>query len=375
MKIAIMARTLDESGGGPGIANSNLIDKIIELDRVNEYLVFYKTKKHLGRYINHKNVKEIYLKIPSKLLWDQLVVPYFSWKEDVDLIFSPKFTVPIFTRRPTVVINRGMEYYTFPQFYTWYELMYVRIFMSIYYRKALKVLTLSNVMQDDLHQYLQVPYAKMQTIYSAHGKGFYPRKNKNELESIRRKYNLPENFILSVAKPYQGKKLLPRKNIENIVRSFIAFKNEYPSLKLVFVDNRCRQYIATVFGEKIANDPQLVYPGWIPNGDMPYVYSLAKLLIFPSYSESFGLPLVEAMACGCPIVTSTGGSCPEIVNDAAIVVEPTDTIGLSTAMRNLLTNPELCRKLSEKGLQRASEFSWNKSAEKVIRIFKEIIRD
>ena len=170
----------------------------------------------------------------------------------------------------------------------------------------------------------------------------------------------------------RSKKLYPRKNIDNIIKSFLALKTEYPYLKLVFVDNKCYQYISAVFGEEIAHDPKLVYLGWVPHEDMPHIYSLAKILIFPSYSESFGLPLVEAMACGCPVITSTSGACPEIVGDAAIVVDPTDVEGLTTAIRSLLTDSELCLKLSEKGLKRAGDFSWTRSAEKVIRIFKEL---
>lgn len=193
------------------------------------------------------------------------------------------------------------------------------------------------------------------------------------LKAIKQKYDLPDNSILSVAKPFQGDRLLPRKNIDNIVRSFLAFEDNSKTLKLVLADNRCYEYITEVFGKELANDPRFVYPGWISHEDMPYIYSLAKLLMMPSYSESFGLPLVEAMACGCHVITSTTSCCPEIVGDAAIVVDPTDVKGLTFAISSILTDQELSKRFTEKGIKKASEYSWSNSAKKVIRIFGTVL--
>ena len=106
---------------------------------------------------------------------------------------------------------------------------------------------------------------------------------------------------------------------------------------------------------------------------MPYLYGLARLLVFPSYSESFGLPIVEAMACGCPVITSTGGACPEVAGTAALIVDPSDLPGLIEAIKSILTDAELSRYLSESGIKRAKEFSWTKSAEKVVSMFQESV--
>jgi len=374
MKIAIMGRTLDDEDG-VGVANRNTIDKIIELDREAEYVVFYKTPYQFGRYSKYPHVKEILLRAPGKLLWDQVAIPYYAAKQDVDLIFNPKFTVPLLTQRPTVTICQGAEYYTFPQFYPRYEIIYNKLFMPLYYKRASKVLAVSDDLKDDLHQYVKVPYNKMDTMYLAADEVFQPKTNKEELETFRIKYNLPESFILAVTKPYQGKKLYPRKNIDNIVKSFLTVRKDYHSLKLVLAGSQCHRYISTVFGREMADDPGLVYPGWIPQEEMPHLYSLAQALVFPSFSESFGIPLVEAMACGCPVVTSTGGSCPEIVGDAALVVDPSDVEELSRSITTLLSDRQTRQNLSEKGFTRAREFSWTQSAKKVIGIFREIVAD
>jgi glycosyltransferase involved in cell wall biosynthesis len=312
------------------------------------------------------------LSIPNKLLWDQVAVTFYSWKENVDLIFHPKFTTPLFTRRRTLVICRGMEYYVFPQFYEKLDLFYVKMLMPLYYKKATKILTLSDDLQNDLHKYLRVPYEKMETLYSAPADIFFEKRDSSKAEIVRKKYNLPEQYLISVTRPYIGNKLYPRKNIDRTVKAFLALREKHPTLNLLLLGNRNYDYVQEVFGQEIANHPNIIYPGWVPQEDMPYLYSLSSVHVFPSFSESFGLPLVEAMASGSPTVTSTGGSCPEIVGDAAIKVDPTDLEGLTNAVDCILSDRQLRNRLIEKGLERARMFSWTKSAEKTIEIFKEL---
>ncbi len=370
MKIAIMGRTFDDKKGS-GIANRNCIDTIIKLDRDNEYVIFYQTPKAFGRYKNYSNVKEILLKAPNKLIWDQVLVPYFAYKQKVQLIFNPKFTVPLLTTIPTAATCRGIEYYTFPRFYKWYILMYVKTFMPMYYKKASKVITISDDLKEGLHKYIKVPYEKIETVYSGTTDTFYMGRDKQELEAFKKKRQLPDDYILCLPHPYEANKLYPRKNLDNIVKAFMLLREKYPSLKLLLAGKRCHEYMSTVFGKDIAEDPGFFYAGWVPQEEMPYLYSLAKMLAFPSYSESFGLPILEGMACGCPVITSNKASCPEIAGDAALIVEPTDFKGLAEAMDSILGNSKLRQELLEKGFKRAKEFSWERSAEKLIRIFQE----
>jgi len=367
MKIGIMARTFDDPDG-VGIANRNLIDKMLEIDRETEYVVFHRSRSRLGMYRHYPNVRELVLRAPNKLVWDQVMVPYYARRERVDVIFHPKYTVPLLTTRPTVVVNQGLEYYTLPQFYPRLDLTYVKLFLPIYYRKATKVLAISEDLRRLTERYLRVPYDEIEIMYLAPGEHFFPRTDARELGVFQQRHALPDDFIVTVTKAYQGGKLADRKNISGIVHSFMALKGEFPTLKLVLAGEHCHQFMTTVFGREVADDPRFVYPGWIPQTDMPYLYSLAKALVFPSHSESFGLPLAEAMACGCPVVTSTGGSCSEVVGDAGLVIDATDQAGLLNAVRRVLADPQLRQQLQAKGLERAKHFTWERSARKVISV-------
>ena len=197
MKIAIMARTFDDRDG-VGIANRNIIDRMIDIDRETEYVVLHRNSKHLGRYKQYDNVKEILLRAPSKLIWDQILVPYYARKENVDLIYHPKFTVPLLTGRPTVVVCQGLEYYTLPQYYVWYDLMYAKMALPFYYRKATKVVAISDDLQNLLNRYLKVPYERMDTVYLAANEIFSQKTDRVELEDFAKRHQMPDNYILTV---------------------------------------------------------------------------------------------------------------------------------------------------------------------------------
>lgn len=379
MKIALMLRAIEEIDG-PGIATTNLIDKLIEIDRKNNYVVFYKNRDFLSRYSQYPNVKEVLIDVKSKLIYDQFFVPILSHREKVDLIFNTKFTVPLFTPIKSITIMRGSEYWIYPEYYDRLDLFYVNTMFPFYCRKATKVITLSDLLKKDLYKFLKVPLNKMATVYSAPHKRFKKISNNNYLEEIREKFYLPkEKFILSVTKPYSAigskrKKIYPRKNIEGIIKSFSRCKqivNE--PVKLVFLGKNIKESLVENYGNDLVANEDFVFPGYVDQEYMPAIYNMASLLIFPSYYESFGLPLVEAMACGCPIVTSNTGACPEIVGDAAITCPPDDIEKLADAMARLVVNDDLAKEFRDKCFERARSFSWDKSAKDLLRLFKDCV--
>jgi glycosyltransferase involved in cell wall biosynthesis len=373
-----MLRAIDEIDG-PGVATTNLVDKLLELDRDNEYVIFYKNKSYLNRYKDYPNVKEIFINTKSKLIYDQFWVPILSHKEKVDLIFNTKFTVPLLTKIKSITIMRGSEYWIHPDYYEKLDLLYVNLFFPLYCRKAIKVITLSNVLKYDLNKFLKVPLDKMITIYSAPNEYFKPITNFEYLDKIRKKFALPkEKFALSVTKPYsaagsKSKKMYDGKNMDGIIKSFLNCQKKINEpIKLVFLGKKVKEALDREYGEEFIENKDFIFPGYIPQEYMPAIYNLAELLLFPSYYESFGIPLVEAMACGCPVITSNTGACPEIVGEAGLVCDPDDIKNLSDSMRRILTKYEFFEKLKKCGLERAKLFKWEKSANNLLNLFSSL---
>lgn len=358
-----MLRSIDAIDG-PGIYTINLMDNLLEFDKKNEYVLFYKTKKNFGRYSKYNHVKETLIEIPGKLIWDQIAIPIVALKEKVDIILNPKFSVPFITRLPTIMVLHGSEWYIYPKFYNKLDILYINLVMPLYCWKATKLIAVSDVIKLDLTKYANAPLNKITTIYIAHNEKFHLIDNKDELERIRKKYNLHQEFILTVTRAYPGK------NVEGIIKAYHKCKDRI-GYKLVVVGKNIKEYLLS---KKINQDhlDDVIFMGYVPQEDLPAMYNIAKLFIFPSFYESFGMPLVEAMSCGCPIITSNAGGSPEIVGNAAMLTNPADIEEISSAICEVLNNEDLRYQLIQRGLNRAKFFSWEKTVKETLHIIESL---
>jgi glycosyltransferase involved in cell wall biosynthesis len=166
---------------------------------------------------------------------------------------------------------------------------------------------------------------------------------------------------------YEGQALCPRKNVEGTLMAYAKVREKVADCPpLVILGAGVANRLTPAVLEKYVDPAAVKVPGLIDHEDMPAVYSLAAALLFPSYYESFGIPLVEAMACGCPVITSNAPACPEVVGDAAVLVHPDDVDGLALAMTQILREPEHAADLRQRGLLRAQFFSWAESARRLL---------
>jgi glycosyltransferase involved in cell wall biosynthesis len=218
-----------------------------------------------------------------------------------------------------------------------------------------------------------VPRGKMSTVYAAADDRFVRITDQMLLERARAQYDLPRSaFFLMVVKgyariEYAGKALCPRKNVEGTLRAYAQVRDSVPDCPpLVILGAGVAERLTPNVLREYVDPTAIKIRGLIDHADMPALYSLAGALLFPSYYESFGIPLVEAMACGCPVITSSAPACPEVVGDAALVVDPDDIAGLSEAMTSVVQEPGLSAALRARGLARARHFSWSESARRLL---------
>ena len=377
LRIGLMLRAVDDVDG-QGIYIRKLCDALFDLDSHNEYVAFYSHAGQTGRYRDRPNVREVVVPGTNKLMWDQVLVPLAARREHLDVLFHHKFSIPLAPPCPTVVQQRGTEYWSHPEFYAGWsgrvDRLYNRIMIPLYCRRAVRVLTNSDTLGEELVRYVGVPRAKLRTVYASADESFRSITDQAVLTSVRERYRLPhEPFLLMVVKGHQimgqasGKALTPRKNVAAALEAYGRMRKRAadkgvaaPPLVILGIGIAER-----LTPEAIAEhaEPSSVHtPGFVEFDDMPALYSMARALVFPSRYESFGIPIVEAMACGCPVVTASTSACPEVAGGAALLVDPDDVAGLATAMERVSLDDRLARELRSRGVRRAAEFSWSRSA-------------
>jgi len=369
MRIGVMLREIGNQEDAPGIIVRNLVDHILLEDRKNQYVLFFQADAFIKNYRSRERVEIVRVKAPTKFLWDQIAVPWVARKKKLDLLFHPKHSIPLLANTKTVMHLRGPEYWIHPKHYELLDLAYQRVFLHLFSRRATHLIAESRYARDEFRRRLSIPKHKISVVYLAPNGRFAPIEDSRVLQSCAQKYSLPARFALTVTRVVQGKKFYPGKNILKIVEAF-ASSEASKSMKLVIAGRRTREFVEN-FGARHRWPTDSLLPlDFVPQEDLPAIYNLAEFFVFPSKNESFGIPIVEAMACGCPVITSTTSACPEVAGDAAQLVDPESTAEISAAIDRLATDAGLRASLARLGIRQAGKFNWSDAASETIRILE-----
>lgn len=366
-----MMRTADEDGGIAVYAR-NLVGEMIAQDSRNEYLLLYRTERRMGGFRSHPNVTEVLVRGRSTAFWDQVAVPWTCWRRGADVLLHPKFTVPFLAPCKSVMVLHGADWLVPEQarFYPRWNVRYMRLALPLYARRAAAVVSVSELTTQYFQRAVRLPAGKVRTIYFGPAGHFRRVHDTTELDRVRRKYELPDSFIFTLTKP-KGEE---RKNLANLLSAYGLYheRSEHPAA--LVVGGRCAERYREQC-RRSAYGSDVHFPELIDQADMPAVFSLADLYLYPSRLEAFPIPLTEAMACGTPIVTSNVNGLAEIAGDAGLQADPEDPAAIADAVTAVMSSSTLRTELVERGLRRVRRFSWKTSAESVLALLESLVTE
>lgn len=300
-----------------------------------------------------------------RILWEQLVWPWQSRK--LDLMHSMAFVTPFVAPCPTVVTVYDLSFLHFPERFPALQRWYLTSQTKRSCRAAKRVITISESSRQDVHTFFDVPLSQIDVVYPGVN-GRYRPLSPEQITSFRQKNNLPERFILHVGT------LQPRKNIPTLLEALATLDDK--DIHLVLAGGKGWFYDEIfVQIEALGLVDRVIFPGYVADEDLPLWYNAATLFAFPSVYEGFGMPVVEAMACGTPVVASDASSIPEAVGDAGLLFNPQDAGELAERMASVLNDSTMSATMRTKGLKHAKQFSWEEAGQETAVIYHQILND
>ncbi len=284
-----------------------------------------------------------------------------------DIFHATNHLLAHFSQAHTVFTLHDLIFLRYPEYHLPYNRWYLTFSMPRYLKAAQVIITPSEWSRQDALKFYHLPESKIKVIPEASAPVFQPTSDVVRLAEIRAKYHLPEKFILHVGT------IEPRKNLARLLDAFKLLLSDVPDLRLVLIGKK--GWLYAPFFKQLQNDgltEQVIFPGFVDETDLPAIYQLATVFVYPSLYEGFGLPPLEAMACGTPVVSSNSSSLPEVVGDAGVLIDPTDTQALYQAIHRLLNDVNLQADLRQRGLRQAQQFSWRKAVDALEKVYLDL---
>jgi len=375
MKIGIEGQRLYRpKKHGMDMVALELIKNLQLIDKVNEYVIFVKPDADNTCIPAAPNFKIVELGGGPYPTWEQIALPKAALNEGCDILHCTSNTGPIICKVPLVTILHDIIYLESVSILkkggTWYQKfgnMYRRWVVPTIARKSVRVVTVSNFEKERIKNFMGLG-SNLVAIYNGVGEHFKKIEDAKILSEAKLKYKLPDNFMFFLGNTD------PKKNTPNVLKAFSDFNaksaTKYKLVMLDFEENALLQILKDIDCSDLRKD--IVMTGYVPNAEMPAIINQCKVFLYPSLRESFGIPILEGMACGVPVITSNTSSMPEIAGDAAAIVDPLKPEQIVDAISKILSDKTYCDMLCDKGIARAKDFSWKRMAEKYLELYKEV---
>jgi glycosyltransferase involved in cell wall biosynthesis len=304
---------------------------------------------------------------PSRWVWMHFKLPQIISRSCVDLCHFMNNSAPMRCPSPYAITIHDASLFLFGQYHSWSRLLALRLLLPQAARRADRVITVSHASRQELIEILQLPPEKVKVVYSAASGDFRPLRDEEKRARLRHRYQLPEKFVLYVGT------IEPRKNLRRLVAAFAQVEAHQPDLHLILAGPGGWKMNGALEKEAAGLSSKVHYLGFVSPEDLPGIYSLASVFAFPSLHEGFGLPLLEAMACGVPVLTSNRSAMVEVSGPAAYLVDPISVESIAEGLDVLLSSQAQREWYIGQGFQRVQQFSWEQTARETAAVYEEIL--
>jgi glycosyltransferase involved in cell wall biosynthesis len=369
MRVAIDARKLHDFGIGTYIRN--LLRHLARIDQDTEYVLLCRDADlHVPDQLG-ENFRAVRETSRNYSLREQVHIPYVLMRERPDVYHAPHYVLPPAVPCRSVVTIHDTIHLAFPQYLpNRGAYAYARSLMWAATKRSDRILTVSESSKRDIIHYFNVDPEKIVVVYNALDERFSTEPPAEEIARVRERFQLDHGFVLYVGN------IKPHKNLVRLIEAFDGLRREgFDDLKLLIIGDEISKWPALRRAvHRLKLHKHVRFLGFQSDETLASLYRLAAVFVFPSLYEGFGLPPLEAMASGTPVVTSNVSSLPEVAGDAAVLVDPYDTTAIKEGIKRVLIDPTLREELRRKGLQRAREFSWERSVGRTREIYFETAR-
>jgi glycosyltransferase involved in cell wall biosynthesis len=379
MKIGIEGQRLfRKKKHGMDMVALELIRELQKIDHENEYFIFIKPDEDDSVLKETLNFKIVKLDGGSYPQWEQIALPKAAREYGCEILHCTSNTAPISCKIPLVVTLHDIIYMESSYFkiltgsatpYQKFGNVYRKMVVPKVLKMSRKVITVSNFEKNRIAEFFGIKGDnRLTAVYNGVSQHFKPVDDHVELKRVKEKYHLPDRYFFFLGNTD------PKKNTKGTLKAFSDFlKQTGADYKLVMLDydrSELEKILDEIGDKNLIN--QIVLTGYVINTDLPAIYCQSKVFLYPSLRESFGIPMLEAMACGVPVITSNTSSMPEVAGNAAIIIDPYKPEEITEALVKLVNDEDLRAKLIADGLMQAAKFSWKAMAQSVLEIYREI---
>jgi len=368
LHIAIDAHSVGAKLGGNETYATNLIEALAEIDQINRYTLYVTKREAIERFANRWPNFTVKQTLPhTPLVRIPLTLVRELRRHPVDVLHV-QYTAPPLAPCPVVATIHDLAFEHLPETFNRRSWMQLRLTVRRTARRAAQIITVSEYSRQDISKTYKIEPQRILVTPEAARAGFSPVTNETELKKVRKTYGIERDYILSLCSIH------PRKNLVRLIEAYSLLRQSRPEVKLpqLVLAGKRGWLDGETFNaaRQSVGGSDILFTGYVGEEDLPALYSGAVCFVYPSYFEGFGLPILEAMQCGVPVVAGNRTSIPELVADAGLLFDPFDTGALVEALKRILDDADYRARLRAKGFLRSGEFSWKETAQLTLKAYE-----